>query len=139
MPDAGANLANFKKLALKAAKSGDTAALRELFESDSTLLQVRDSDESTLLHCAAWKGHVETVTLLLELGADVNAQNQNDHYGDTPLHAAAHGNQRAVAEILIAHGANVHAINPAGRTPLAETEIHNARAVAALLKRHEAS
>ena len=87
---------------------------------------------------AAATGNSKLVKLLLDHGADVNARNCNDHWGDTPLHAAAHGNQRAVAELLISRGADVHARNPAGRTPLAETEIHRATTVANLLKKHGA-
>jgi ankyrin repeat protein len=129
---------DLKKLIIKAARAGDSGAVHALLTHDRTLLNARDADGSTPLHCAAWKGHAHIVTLLLTAGADVNARSDNDHYGDTPLHAAAHGNQRAVAEILISHGADIHAVNPAGRTPLAETEIHKAAAVARLLREHGA-
>ena len=121
------------KLALKAAKRGDTATLRELVARNRSLLQARDKDGSTPLHCAAWHGDVETVRFLLDAGADINDQNQSSHWGTTPLHAAAHGDQRAVAELLIARGADLHAKNLHGRTPLEETAIHNARSVAKLL------
>src|SRR6185295_3887607 len=102
------------------------------------LLSARDSDDSTPLHCAVWKGHREAVELLLKLGADVNATNKNDHWGTTPLHAAAHANQNAIAEMLIAKGADINARNLNGRTPLDETEFHKAKPVANLLKRHGA-
>ena len=137
MPDAKA--IDFGKLVIKAAKSGNAPALKALISADSGLLNARDSDDSTPLHCAAWKGHAHVVRLLIDLGADVNAKSANEHYGDTPLHAAAHGNQRPVAEILIARGANIHAVNLAGRTPLAETEVHKATAVARLLREHGAT
>lgn len=86
-------------------------------------------------------GHILTVVgvvgaLLVSAGTDANARSQNEHYGDTPLHAAAHGNQRAVAALLIARGADVQAVSCNGRTPLAETAIHGATAVARLLKQH---
>ena len=127
------------KQMLRAAKRGEATAVRALLAANPALVHVRDPDGSTPLHCAAWKGHVAVVQLLLEHGAEVNAQNQNGHWGTTPLHAAAHGNQKAVAEVLLAHGADTRAVNLNGRTPLAETDIHNARAVARLLEGHAAT
>ena len=124
---------------LKAAKNGDTARVKELLEQDASLLLVQDKDGSTALHCAAWKGHQEVVSLLLEAGADVHAQNQNDHWGTTPLHAAAHGNRGVVAALLIQHGADIHAKDMNGNTPLHHTKAHNAKAVANLLQKHGAT
>jgi ankyrin repeat protein len=121
------------KAIIKAAKKGDTAALRQLVKSDATLLSARDTDGSTPLHCAAWKGHVDAVRLLLDAGADIDAKSQNDHYGDTALHAAAHGNQKDVVQLLIERGAKINAKNRVGRTPLGETTWHNATAAAKLL------
>jgi ankyrin repeat protein len=128
-----------QKQIIKAAKAGDAVTVRTLLEADASLVGARDTDASTPLHCAAWKGHPEVATLLLEFGADVNAKNKNDHWGNTPLHAAAHGNQRAVAEVLIKWGADIHADNDFGRQPLQETEAHKATAVANLLKKHGAA
>lgn len=138
MPSGTAKTPNPAKEIIKAAKSGATARVKELCDQDATLISARDTDGSTPLHCATWKGQQQVVELLLSLGADVNARNQNEHWGTTPLHAAAHANQRAIAELLIAHGAEVNAINLNGRTPLAETEFHKARPVANLLKQHGA-
>jgi ankyrin repeat protein len=124
---------------IKAAKSGNAARVGELLAEDASLLHARDTDGSTPLHCAAWKGHPEVVRVLLDHGADVTLENNNTHWGGTPLHAAAHGNQKAVAELLIAHGADVQGRSFNGRTPLEETAIHNATAVARLLKQHGAA
>ena len=127
------------KRIIKAAKSGDVAAIRELLKADASLVGATDSDGSTPLHCAAWKGHTEVAAALLDFGADIQAKNNNDHWGDTPLHAAAHGNQRAVAELLITKGADMQAKNANGNTPLKETEAHKATAVANLLKKQGAT
>ena len=130
---------NLQKEIIRAAKSGDTSSVKQLLEQDAALIAARDTDGSTPLHCATWKGHLGVVELLLSVGADVNARNNNDHWGTTPLHAAAHANQRAIAELLIAKGADVYATNLNGRTPLDETEFHKAKPVANLLKQHGAS
>lgn len=123
---------------IKAAKQGDLAKLGALLSSDQALLQARDTDGSTALHCAAWKGHKQVVEFLLQAGADVNAHNNNDHWGTTPLHAAAHANQTAIAQLLLDAGADVKARDMNGKTPLEHTTFHNASAAAKLLAKHGA-
>ena len=96
------------KAIIKAAKRGDTESVMQLVAADRDLLEARDLDGwNAPLHCASWKGYAETVRALLDAGADINDQNQNSHWGTTPLHAAAHGNQRAVAELLVTRGADL--------------------------------
>jgi len=121
---------------IKAAKSANVPRIRELLAHDNSLIDARDKDGSTPLHCAVWKGHADVVAFLLDAGADVNAQNENDHWGTTPLHAAAHGNQAAIAQLLIDHGADVNAKDREGRTPLFHTTFHKAKAVARLLEKY---
>src|SRR5580700_2509853 len=123
-----------EKEMIRAAKNGNSAKLAEFLDSDPALINARDSDGSSPLHCAAWKGHADAVTLLLQRGADVADENQNGHWGGTALHAAAHGNQKAVAEVLIQNGADVNKVCFKGTTPLQETVAHKATAVARLLK-----
>jgi ankyrin repeat protein len=119
---------------LKAVKSGNTQKVAEMLQQDRSLIGVRDLDSSTPLHWAAWKGHAEIVQILLDAGADMQAKNENGHWGNTPLHAAAHGNQAAAARVLIASGADVNAKDSFGQTPLAHTAIHKATAAAKALK-----
>jgi ankyrin repeat protein len=118
---------------IKAAKNGDVQKISEILSQHPELIHARDSDDSTPLHCAAWKGHVEVVQLLLTAGADVNLHNKNGHWGTTPLHAAAHGNQAAIAEILIHNGADLNAVDEAGKTPMDHTEFHKAKAAAKII------
>ena len=132
MPDANKEI-------IKAAKAGDTGRVKALLASDPQLVKARDKDGSTPLHWATWKGHLAIVSLLLDAGADVNAQNHNDHWGTTPLHAAAHANQAAIAQLLIARGAEVNAQDLNGKTPIYHTTFHKATAVAKLLQKHESA
>ena len=125
------------KLIIKAAKHGDVAGLKALLATDPSLINARDTDGSTPLHCATWKGHTEAAELLVNAGADVNAVNQNEHWGTTPLHAAAHANQPKIAQLLLDHGANTKAKDTDGRTPMFHTTFHKAKAVAKLLEPFE--
>lgn len=120
---------------IKAAKAGDALRVRDLLAQDRSLINARDKDGSTPLHCAVWKGHQPVVGLLLQVGADVNAHNENDHWGTTALHAAAHANQPAIAQLLIDHGADINAKDREGRTPLFHTTFHKATAAAKVLEK----
>ncbi|MEA2900806.1 MAG: uncharacterized protein QOH36_693 [Actinomycetota bacterium] len=59
-------------------------------------------------------GHHETARMLLEVGADPNA----DAEGDTPLCFAVEHGSVAVVRVLLDHGADPRVANSAGRTPL---------------------
>jgi ankyrin repeat protein len=123
---------------IRAAKKGDLAKVKGLLATDAELVHANDTDGSTQLHCATWKGRLETVAFLLSAGANVNAHNNNDHWGTTPLHAAAHANQAAIAKLLIEQGADVNAKDMNGKTPMHHTTFHKAKAVAKLLQSHDA-
>jgi ankyrin repeat protein len=123
---------------IKAAKSGQVGRVKELLATDNSLINARDKDGSTPLHCGTWKGHETVVALLLKAGADLNAHNSNDRWGTTPLHAAAHANQAAIAKLLIDAGTDVNARDREGRTPMFHTTFHKANAVAKLLERYGA-
>lgn len=123
---------------IKAAKKGNVANLKALLKSDGKLLEARDSDGSTALHCATWKGLEATVSWLISVGANVHAHNENDHWGTTALHAAAHANQAKIAQRLIDAGADVNAKDREGRTPLFHTSFHKAKATEKVLLKHGA-
>jgi ankyrin repeat protein len=124
---------------ISAAKKGLVEKVKALLALDPKLVDARDSDGSTPLHCASWKGHPAVVAVLLAAGADVNARNSNEHWGTTPLHAAAHANQAAIAQLLLDHGADLTASDLTGQPPMHHTTFHKARAVAKILEEYAAS
>jgi ankyrin repeat protein len=98
---------------IAAVRTQTPAALATLLDRDRDVVTARDQAGSTLLHHAAGFGRLETLTLLLEAGADVNAKNRRNA---TPLHWAIH--DEAKVRLLLSHGAAVNARQAEGRTPL---------------------
>lgn len=70
----------------------------------------------TPLHYATGGGYVDTMVVLIEAGADVNAM---DNYGKRPLHWAAETGHADAARVLIENGANPQPWSNFG-TPLEE-------------------
>jgi ankyrin repeat protein len=128
------------KQIIQAVKAGDLGLVKQILDSSPMLLESADPDGARPLHFACWKGHTEIVQYLLDQGADITAQNAgNTHWGGTPLHVTAHANNRPAALLLIQKGADVQGVSANGRTPLQETGLHKANAVAKLLREHGAA
>ena len=98
---------------ITAVRSGSRAAMAPLVAANRDLVTAADPAGSTLLHHAAGFGAVDTLTMLLDSGADVNAKNRR---GSTPLHWAIP--DEAKVRLLLSRGANVNAKQVEGRTPL---------------------
>ena len=99
-----------------AARTGEEAAVRELPGLQGNDLEAgQGTQRGTPLFAAAYSGHSSIVELLLQAGANVNAQGIN---GYTPLHLAAENGWAAMARTLIAAGANVNSAADLGLSPL---------------------
>jgi len=88
------------------------------------------------LHDAAAAGYVRVAKLLIDHGADVNANAARGGARRTPLHHAA---TAEMAALLITHGAKVDARDMFGATPLHTAALTGTPTVAALLLARGAS
>jgi ankyrin repeat protein len=72
----------------------------------------------TPLLCAAYRGNEEMIELLLDHGANINAQTES---GDTALHLAAIKGRRKTIKVLLARGIDTRIVNKAGASALQRT------------------
>jgi ankyrin repeat protein len=120
----------------QAALDGDNVTLSRLLKANPTLINVPDYDKNTLLHLAVMHGRTNTVTLLFDYKADVDAKNSA---GMTPLHLAAREGFLDVTKMLIEHKANPKITDQRGWTALKWSEMSHHDDVAALLRGNGAS
>jgi ankyrin repeat protein len=99
--------------AYRAVEERDLDRLRALLDEYPELVRRRGTNGNDLFGMA---GDLDATRLLLERGADVNRGND---YGWTKLHQAGYGNDRALAELLLAAGARTDlSARGDGGTPL---------------------
>jgi ankyrin repeat protein len=100
-----------------AAHYGHAAVVDLLLHNNAPVdLRSTNAMANTALHASLAGRRSEIVKILVDAGADVNAQ---QHGGWTPLHAAAANGDRAAIDLLFAHGADAALANDAGVTPAA--------------------
>uniref|UniRef100_A0A183TB73 ANK_REP_REGION domain-containing protein n=1 Tax=Schistocephalus solidus TaxID=70667 RepID=A0A183TB73_SCHSO len=98
-----------------------------------TPVDVRDKEDRTPLHSAAWQNHAAVCSLLLQAGADVNAVCSQ---GATALCIAAQEGHFDVCEVLLQHGANANQVDVYGRPPFKVALKAGHRKICALLERY---
>ncbi len=128
--------------------SGDADGIRAAIDKDEKVIKKQLRDKKTLLHVSSMAGQRETIEFLLEKGFDVNASDKrgatalhfapDEQTADTliangadveariekyypqwrPIHLAANEGRADVVEVLLEHGADVHAKTYYGHAPL---------------------
>ena len=115
MSAAGATTAPTRDVPLiDAARAADADAVRALLERRVDV-NTAETDGTTALHWASYKGDLETARMLLGAGADVGAANR---YGVTPLALAAGRGNPSIVEALLDAGADPNTTLPEGETVL---------------------
>ncbi|CAL8142608.1 unnamed protein product [Orchesella dallaii] len=81
-------------------------------------LNVTDGEEATVLHKVAYSGRLDSARLLIEMGVEVNAKDNQDQ---TPLHLACSTGTKAKLELvqfLIEKGGDLNMKTIHGKTPM---------------------
>ena len=119
-----------------AAKHGQLEIMRTLLDAGADPFLTAQAGENALMSAAGigrpqpsnvtyhvWKeaDQLEAVRIGLELGLDINAQNE---WGLTALHGAAYTDDARVIEFLAAHGASLNPMDWQNQTPLRVAQGH---------------
>ena len=141
-------LAEQKKERPPLTSDGHVQTIRRLVDMKLLHVNMKDNDENTPLHQAAKTDNVEAVSLLLKLGADINAVDKEgrtalhvaigcsrpkaalklmeggakldvkDNKGQTPLHMAGYVGSAETIKVLLKHDADISAVDKEGYTAL---------------------
>lgn len=103
--------------------AGDPAKARALVAKGANVNARSKQGRTPLMNAAAQDGAFESVKLLVDKGADVNAADRLPNFttggvGSTPLMLAARGIDSRATKYLLEHGANAKAADSAGGTAL---------------------
>jgi hypothetical protein len=98
-----------------AAYAGDTAMVRQLLKRGANI-EEKNENGMQPLQLAAIMGHNETVELLLDHGANINAR--RNPAGETPLTQAVEGGQPETVKLLLCRGADPDLVTRDGMTAL---------------------
>jgi hypothetical protein len=124
---------------LVAALAGEHFQTADLLRHNGADLDIRSKHEKNPLQSAAYSGNFEVVRTLIEYNpAYINAKDGN---GEAALHWASTGHgfkDGSVAQLLLAHGADINAQSRSGNTPLHVASHCGALAVVRLLLKHGA-
>ena len=116
---------------------GDKRRIETHLTKDASAVHVRDEADMTPLCIAAGRLDIDTMKLLLDVGADPNVVAERS-YGVSPIHGACGGGDRESSkdaiDLLVRHGAKLDAQNKGGVTALhMAVRDRNVAAVRALL------
>jgi ankyrin repeat protein len=118
-----------------AARLGFRDLAEDLIARHPEQVNVRGGNEVTPIHAAAFAGHVDLLSLLIEHGADVNGRGR---VGDTPLHKASVNGRPEAGRLLLDGGADINAVCDYKFTPLSHAAVEGRVEFARMLLEHGA-
>ncbi|CAH0369283.1 unnamed protein product [Pelagomonas calceolata] len=100
-------------LIIQASNVGDAATVAKCLDAGVKIEHAMNGCFESILFIASGRGHTDLVKMLVERGAAVDEPHQGSAQGKrnwTPLHHALFFGYHAAAQVLIEHGASVHAM-----------------------------
>ncbi len=97
------------------AAEGNTEFIKNMLETEGVSIETKNEHGLTPLLLASWKGHADTVEVLLAKGADIEAKNKD---GLTALMYTAENGHTEILQTLLTKGASTEAKNREGITAL---------------------
>jgi uncharacterized protein len=101
----------------EAASTGLISEVKRNLKKKGVEVDGTSADGFTALGLASYFGHDEIAGILIEVGANVNLQSQNQ-FNVAPLHSAVASNNLKIAKKLLDHGADVNSKQMNDLTPL---------------------
>ena len=95
--------AKLQLLALDFAREGNTKELEKMLKYGMSVYLCTHKND-TLIMLASYKGHIETVKMLIEKRADINKTNAR---GQTPLDGVCFKGNLEMVRLLVENGANI--------------------------------
>lgn len=118
---------------LTAAEFGDNQQLMCLLLKNPDLINCTDCDGYTPLHRACYNGHVSTIRLLLDAGANLHARSID---GWQPIHSACRWAQVEAVALLLDAGADINAKTDGSVAPIHLAAEQNNRKLLELILFH---
>ncbi|ANQ08436.1 Uncharacterized protein PCOAH_00025080 [Plasmodium coatneyi] len=104
---------NLSDLLCKNVVQANLQYIKSALKRNPYIINKRNSDGLCALHYACDRGYLDIVKILIEFGADVNA---DDSCGDTALHIAAYSGKTDIIKYLTSVGADINRKNSEGLT-----------------------
>lgn len=105
----------------------EQAKLIKLLKDKGANLNQEGPDKQRPLHSAAYFGNTYAGKTLIELGADINAQESTESTGKTPLHTASYKGHVAFITLLLSKDADVMVLNANNERAIYEAAAYGQR------------